>query len=278
MAVSAPCSAGLVRAPATGRPKRRRASKRSEVWTSRSGGASCSPSSVRTAPARPPSCGVDCPWPAPRRCCWCGTDGAVSDAADPANAHRHRRRAAGQPHEGAVGARHDGTLLMFVVYYTLVTSTVARREEHMLKRLYTSSARPATVLFAMAVPAILLMLMQVIVGGVAVTLLVGLDNPEHLWLLVPTMAAAAAVWCLLALALAIFTRSVEAAQLTALPLIRVAFGVSGLSVPLAVLPEVGQTLAQLSPMFPVMDLAVLVGWVALGLMVIRRAFRWEPRQ
>ncbi|HKF88955.1 MAG TPA: ABC transporter permease [Propionibacteriaceae bacterium] len=146
---------------------------------------------------------------------------------------------------------------MFVVYYTLVTSTVARREEHMLKRLYTSSARPATVLFAMAVPAILLMLMQVIVGGVAVTLLVGLDNPEHLWLLVPTMAAAAAVWCLLALALAIFTRSVEAAQLTTLPLIRVALGVSGLSVPLAVLPEVGQTLAQLSPMFPVVDLVHL---------------------
>jgi hypothetical protein len=28
----------------------------------------------------------------------------------------------------------------------------------------------------------------------------------------------------------------------------------------------------------VMDLAVLVGWVAVGLMVIRRAFRWEPRQ
>jgi len=150
-----------------------------------------------------------------------------------------------------------GTLLMFVVYYTLVTSTVARREEHMLKRLYTSSARPATVLFAMAVPAILLMLMQVIVGGVAVTLLVGLDNPEHLWLLVPTMAAAAAVWCLLALALAIFTRSVEAAQLTTLPLILVALGLSGLSVPLAVLPEVGQTLAQLSPMSPVVDLVHL---------------------
>ena len=28
----------------------------------------------------------------------------------------------------------------------------------------------------------------------------------------------------------------------------------------------------------VMDLAVLVGWVAVGLMVIRRTFRWEPRQ
>lgn len=122
----------------------------------------------------------------------------------------------------------------------------------------------------------------------------------------PTMAAAAAVWCLLALASAIFTRSVEAAQLTTLPLILVALGLSGLSVPLVSLPEVGQTLVQHSPMFPVvdlvylslgtvrvsgdvvtgaafwsaavMDLAVLVGWVALGLMVIRRAFRWEPRQ
>jgi ABC-2 type transport system permease protein len=86
-----------------------------------------------------------------------------------------------------------GTSLLFVVYYTLVTSTVARREKHTFKRLYTSSARPATVLFAMAVPAIVLMLMQVIVGGVAVTLLVGLDNRVHIWLLVPTMAAAAAV-------------------------------------------------------------------------------------
>jgi len=25
------------------------------------------------------------------------------------------------------------------------------------------------------------------------------------------------------------------------------------------------------------DLTVLVGWVAVGLMVVRRAFRWEPR-
>ena len=110
-----------------------------------------------------------------------------------------------------------GTSLIFVTYYTLVTSTVARREEHTLKRLYTSSARPATVLIAMAIPAIVLMLAQVIVGGVAVALLVGVDHPEHIWQLVPTMAAEAAVWCLLALATGIFTRSVEAAQLTTLP-------------------------------------------------------------
>jgi ABC-2 type transport system permease protein len=85
----------------------------------------------------------------------------------------------------------------------------------------------------------------------------------------------------------------------------VALGLSGLSVPLACLPEAGQTLAQISPMFPVVDLVhlslgtvrvsgdvvtgaafwsaavmdlALVGWVAVGLMVIRRAFRWEPRQ
>ena len=79
-----------------------------------------------------------------------------------------------------------------------------------------------------------------------------------------------------------------------------------LSLPLALLPDPAVLLAQLTPMFPVVDLvylgvagiritgdtvagsellwtvlldaAVLVGWTVAGLFLVRRRFRWEPRR
>ena len=199
-----------------------------------------------------------------------------------------------------------GSALLFVVYYTLVTTVVARREQHTLKRLYTSSARPGTILVGMGLPLLGLLLVQVAVGVVAVAATSGLGDPPRLWLLLPAVLGGAAVWWVLALLSAVATRTVEAAQLTTLPLILVALLLSGLSLPLALLPDGLQVVAQLTPMFPVVDLvclafdgvqvtgstvadgalvravlvdlAVLAAWVLLGLQLVRRTFRWEPRR
>lgn len=200
-----------------------------------------------------------------------------------------------------------GSALLFVVYYTLVTSVVARREQHTLKRLYTSQARPATVLVGMGLPLLVLLVLQVAVGLAAVAATTGLgDPPRLLLLLVPAVLGGAAVWWVLALASTVFTRTVESAQLTTLPLILVALLFSGLSLPLGFLPDVLQTVAQLTPMFPVVDLvalafgpvrvtgesvaggdllravlldvAVMAAWVLGGVRLLRRSFRWEPRR
>ncbi|GAA1433904.1 ABC transporter permease [Microlunatus lacustris] len=206
----------------------------------------------------------------------------------------------------AVTGLVTGSALLFVVYYTLVTSVVARREQHTLKRLQTSPARPATVMVGMALPLVVLLVAQVGLGLVAAAVLTGLGAPPRLGLLVPAVLLGGAVWSVLALVSTAFTRSVEAAQLTTMPLILVALLFSGLSLPLGLLPGGLQLVAQLTPMFPVVDLvalafgparvtaevvsgsslvravlvdvAVLVGWVVAGVVLLRCRFRWEPRR
>lgn len=199
-----------------------------------------------------------------------------------------------------------GSVLLFVLYYTLVTSTVARRDEYTLKRLYSGATRPSTVLIGMALPLAALVAVQVVVGFVAVAVLMGVGEAPYPWLLALAVVAGCGVWWMLALASCPYTRSVEAAQLTTLPLIMVAIGLSGMSVPIAILPEPLQWMAQLSPMYPVtdltflalsstrvtlepvaradlwmavgLDLGVAVAWIAAAALVVRRRFAWEPRR
>ncbi|GAA3628712.1 ABC transporter permease [Microlunatus ginsengisoli] len=199
-----------------------------------------------------------------------------------------------------------GSVLLLVLYYSLVTSTVARREEHTLKRLYSSAVRPAAIMIGMALPLLILVAVQVIIGLIAVAIVMGLDSAPHTWLLLPAVIAGCAVWWVLALASCPFTKSVEAAQLTTMPLIMVALGLSGMTVPIGILPGWLQWAAQLSPMFPTIDLAfvalsatrvtgeavggsqlwlavlldlgVAAGWVLAGLWLLRRRFGWEPRR
>ncbi len=77
---------------------------------------------------------------------------------------------------GAVAATLLGTLLVFALvfadYYNLCTTTVARREELMLKRLTTGELTRGEVLVAMSVPAFAVILAQVVLGAVAVAVLV----------------------------------------------------------------------------------------------------------
>ncbi|PZR52114.1 ABC transporter permease [Xylanimonas oleitrophica] len=196
--------------------------------------------------------------------------------------------------------------LLFVVYYNLTTALVARREEVVLKRLLTGESNAAEILTATAAPALAVMLGQAVLGTVAVVALMeppAFTNPV---LLLVALLGGTVVFVLLAAASTGFTRTVESAQLTTLPVLLVTLLFSGLSLPLSMLPDLVQRLAALTPLHPVValmrlglsgtdadgavltfaetfaaavgPLAVLVAWVLVGVLAMRRWMRWQPRR
>lgn len=199
-----------------------------------------------------------------------------------------------------------GMALMFVVYYTLVTALVARREAYVLQRLRSGEASDAVILGGLSLPFVLITVVQSLLGVVGAVLLLDADTPTNPVLILVATVGSAVVWALLAVASTGFTRSVEHAQITTMPLLLVAILGSGLSVPLTLLPEWAQTVAAFTPMHPVVELmrlgmagatvdgtaldfgatfteavqplAVLVLWTFVALWAIRRYLRWEPRR
>jgi ABC-2 type transport system permease protein len=198
-----------------------------------------------------------------------------------------------------------GFTLLFVVYYNLVTAYVARREELVLKRLRVGEASDREVLLGMATPAIALGTAQVALGIVAAMAFLDLGRPVNPILVLLAVAGGAAVFTLLAAASTPFTRSVELAQVTTLPVAVVGMLFSGLLFPLDALPTAAEQAARLLPLTPVVELtnlglrgstgdlapvgfaasfteaivplAVLAAWIVVGRYGVRRWFRWEPR-
>lgn len=92
-----------------------------------------------------------------------------------------------------------------------------------------------------------------------------------------------------------FTRSVESAQVTTLPVVFLSMIFSGMFVPLEVLPDRVASVCEFLPLTPVItllrggwtgDLSVYeaigpvvtgLAWTVLGVLAVRRWFRWEPR-
>ncbi len=198
-----------------------------------------------------------------------------------------------------------GTAILFVVYYTLVTAVVARRESLLLKRLRSGEAEDATILSGIALPFVAVTFVQFLISVVLARLLFdvqlgGLTVVAGLAVVLTTVVFAA-----LALASTAVTRTVEHAQITTLPIIMVPLVLSGMMFPLSVMPDAMRTVAQLMPLTPVMELLhlgmggvtvdgqavglaeglthagrpllVLVGWIVFGLWATRRAMVWEPR-
>lgn len=196
--------------------------------------------------------------------------------------------------------------LVFVAYYNLTTTAVARREDLMLKRLVTSETSRAEVLAGMAVPALVILLAQSVVTLVAVA--VWFEPPAFVnpALAIVTVLLATAVFALLAYASSGVTRSVESAQMTTMPLLLVATGLSGLFFPLDLLPPVAERVASLTPLAPVVELLhlsvtgidadgaavtlaesfaqglvpllVLGAWAVVGTWAARRWMRWDARR
>lgn len=186
-----------------------------------------------------------------------------------------------------------GLVQLGTVYYTLVTTYVARREQFVLKRLRVGVLTDVEILAGTAVPAIVVALAQMVTylsfGAVFLHLPVPVDVP----LLVLGAVGGVAVFVPLAAASAAYTRTADLAQLTTLPVVLACLLGSGLMVPLSALPGPVAVGLRLLPMAPAVELMrlgwtggsfgpgpilVLTAWGVLGVLATRRWFRWEPRR
>ncbi|MFD4155931.1 ABC transporter permease [Streptomyces hydrogenans] len=189
-----------------------------------------------------------------------------------------------------------GMVLLLVVYMSLTSSLVARREELVLKRLRTGEATDTEILAGAALPATAIALAQAAILTIGGFTLLGADAPARPDLLVLGLAGAIVLLAGLAALTTTITRTVESAGLTTLPLFLVSSFGSGLFVPRDALPGLAADLAQLLPLSGVMEF-VRAGWlgtahagslltaalntVAWGVLTgwaVRRWFRWEPRR
>jgi ABC-2 type transport system permease protein len=191
-----------------------------------------------------------------------------------------------------------GFLLLFVVYYNLVSAYVARREELVLKRLRAGESRDGEILAATAVPAVVVTIGQSVIAVAVGALLLDLPVPVNALVLLVGVLGGIVVFTLLAAASTAFTRNVEFAQISTMPVLLVCMVGSGALVPLEVLPDQVAQVARFVPLTPVVELirlgwlgspdgtfgqsvvplAILVAWIVLGTYALRRWFRWEPRR
>jgi ABC-2 type transport system permease protein len=199
-----------------------------------------------------------------------------------------------------------GVTLTFVTFYNLVTTFVARREELVLQRMRTGELTDAEVLLGTAVPTLVVTVVQVVLVAVGVGVLGEWSAPVDVVLPLLALLGGGAVMVVLAAVSTSFTRTVEAAQFTTMPLVLTATTLSGLLIPLSGFPEQVAQVARFLPLTPVIELsrlglvgqtwdgqavdtagawaasplplAVLAGWLVGGAILARLVFRWAPRR
>jgi ABC-2 type transport system permease protein len=189
-----------------------------------------------------------------------------------------------------------GFSLLFAVYTALVGVFVGRREELVLKRLRTGEVRDAEILAGAALPAVVTSVLQSILLVAGCTVLLDMAAPKAVALAVLGLLLGLVICATLAALTASFTRTVESAQVTGLPLMLVSMLGSGITVPLEVLPDRMASVCELLPLTPVITLVrggwtgdlsayealgaalTALAWAALGVFAVRRWFRWEPRR
>jgi ABC-2 type transport system permease protein len=189
-----------------------------------------------------------------------------------------------------------GFSLLFAVYSSLVSVYAARREELVLKRLRTGELRDAEILMGAAVPSVLIGLVQCLVLTAACAALMDVGAPEAPLLAVLGLLLGLMMWPALAAVTASFSRSVEGAQVAAMPLLLVSMVGSGTVVPFEVMPDRLASLCELLPLSPVITLirggwagnlstydalgalATALAWTVLAVFAVQKWFRWEPRR
>jgi ABC-2 type transport system permease protein len=185
-----------------------------------------------------------------------------------------------------------GFVLLMAIYYNLVTTFVARREELVLKRLRVGELTDPEILLGASLPSVVVALVQMTLFAVIVGVLTGIALPSKPWFLLLGIAGGVAVFVLLAAASSAFTRTVEMAQVTSLPVLVACLLGSGVFFPLSMFPEGVGTVLRLLPLSPVLELLragwhhgpvlqpmiVLAVWIGLGTYAVRRWFRWDPRR
>lgn len=189
-----------------------------------------------------------------------------------------------------------GISLLFAVYSALTTVFAARREELVLKRLRTGELRDPEILAGAALPSVAIGLTQSVVLAIGCVALLDAGAPSAPHLAVIGVLLGLVLCTALAAVTASFSRSVESAQVMAMPM---AFGSmlgSGLFIPFEVMPDRLASVCELLPLSPVITLvrggwtgdlsgaetlgalATAVAWTVVSVFAVRRWFRWEPRR
>ncbi|MCX4747591.1 ABC transporter permease [Kitasatospora sp. NBC_01287] len=195
--------------------------------------------------------------------------------------------------------------LLFGLYTNLTAAYVTRRGELVLKRLRTGELTDGEILGGTALPSALLALLQVALITAAAAVLLGLAAPVNAVLVLLGLLLAAGLLAALAALTSGWTRTVEAAGLTTLPVVLVTLAGSGLIVPFSVLPAPLADAGRLLPASSALELLRIgwlggdgsgaptgfagswltalpylggaVAWLALAAWAALRGFRWEPR-
>ncbi|MBW5485182.1 ABC transporter permease [Streptomyces bambusae] len=189
-----------------------------------------------------------------------------------------------------------GMVLILVVYMNLVSAYVARREELVLKRLRTGEANDLEILAGSTLPSGVLALTQVAVLVAAGAATMDVRTPQNPVLLLAAVLAGFVLLAAMAAATSSFTRNVESAGLTTLPLFLASIVGSGMFVPIEMMPEAVASVCELLPLSGVMELVragwtgtgeaydlmgaalTTLAWMVITVFAVQRWFRWEPRR
>ncbi|AKE00236.1 ABC transporter permease [Rhodococcus erythropolis] len=202
-------------------------------------------------------------------------------------------------------------LLVFVVFYNLLSVYATRRDELVLKRLRTGECSDAEILAGPAVPSWVLTALLTVVIGIAVMVLGG-SAPVNPVLVLVAVIGGAALFTALALITSAVTRNAEAAQITCMPILILA--TAGMSSIRNVVPDNIARILDFTPLAAVVDLLnlgwlgrttgeladlgdapgaaagfvdtfgsagqpllVMLAWIVGSVLIANVHFRWEPR-
>ncbi|MFJ2674074.1 ABC transporter permease [Streptomyces sp. NPDC088551] len=189
-----------------------------------------------------------------------------------------------------------GMVLIMAVYSSLTAAYTARREELVLKRLRTMEALDREILIGTALPSAGLAFAQSAVMIAAAVAFLDVRAPQQPVVLVGGLLLGLVLLSAMAAVTSAFTRTVESAQITSMPLFMISVVGSGLFVPLEALPERIASFCELLPMTGTITL-IRAGWLGgteaydllgaalsalvwtiLSVFAVQRWFRWEPRR
>lgn len=198
------------------------------------------------------------------------------------------------------------TIVLFPVYYNLLSQVVNRRDELVLKRMRTGETRDGELVASIALPGVVIAL---VLGAVVVPIASALGTRLPVNPVLYAMAVVGAVVMFTALAYwtAAWTRSAESAQLTSLPIIILA-SAGPLTISIPEMSDALRSILELTPGAAMAELvrigwfgldgpaaqettlsfadtwreagrplSVIASWTAIGFTLARRSMRWEPR-
>lgn len=182
---------------------------------------------------------------------------------------------------------------MFVVYLNLTAIFVSRREDRVFARMETGEASKWEALVAASIPSSAIMIVQLAGAGVLGGYLFSGTYLAEPVLAPIGMLLTIIIFVALAAATTAITKTVEAAQLTTMPVLIAIVLTSGITLPLGFLPEIVQQIAAATPLNALAALVmpgferadiflgpieVLVIWALLSIGLARRYATFAPRR